>query len=62
MDMIVRVQTKKNKLGIVRIPSYFIDQFGHKSLNNVMLEDGTIVCIGDQDLEVVNDWPQEIEE
>ena len=62
MDMIVRVKTKKNKLGIVRIPSYFIDQFGHKSLNNVMLEDGTIVCIGDQDLEVVNDWPKEIEE
>ena len=62
MDKLVRVKTRKGKLGIVRIPSYHIDQFGHKSLNNVYLEDDSIVCVGDEDLEVVNDRPAEIEE
>jgi len=62
MNILVKVKSRNNRLGIIRIPSKFIDSLGHKSLNNVILEDGTYVCVGDQDLEVVNDWSAEVEE
>ena len=62
MDKIYRVKTKKNKLGIVRIPSYQISVMGHRSLNNVLLEDGTVAMVSDDDLEEVNDRTTEIEE
>lgn len=57
----VRIKSK-NKYGVLMIPSYFIDAFGHKTLNNVALEDDTIVMVPDYDLEVVNDRTTEVEE
>lgn len=58
---IVRVKSV-NKLGIIRIGSRPIDYIGHLSFNNVYLEDGTIKMCRDDDLEVVNDRPAEVEE
>ena len=53
---IVRLK-KNNKLGILMIPSKkyknIIQEFW--SLNNVLLEDGTTVMVGDDDIEVIND-------
>ena len=61
MDKLYRIKSR-NKLGIVQFPSRQIDLFGHRSLNNVLLEDGTIVMVPDDDLEEIDDRPKEIEE
>lgn len=61
MDKIYHIKSR-DKLGIVQFPSKAIDIFGHMGLNNVLLEDGTIVMVPDSDLEEINDRPKEIEE
>ena len=61
METVYRVKSR-DLLGIIRIPSQQIDAFGHRSLNNVLLEDGTIMMARDDDLEVVNDWTEGPEE
>lgn len=61
MDKVYNIKSK-NQIGILMIPSKNIDIYGHKSLNNVYLEDGTTVMVRDDDLEELNDRPAEIEE
>ena len=61
MDKVIRVKSI-NKLGIICIPSKFLNQYGHRSLNNVMLEDGTLKMVRDDDMEKINDRTREIEE
>ncbi len=61
METVYRVKSR-DLLGVIRIPSQQIDMFGHRNLNNVLLEDGTIIMVRDDDLEVVNDWTEGPEE
>lgn len=58
---IVKVKSR-NMLGIVQIRSKQLDYLGHRSFNNVVLEDGTIMMCRDDDMERVYDRPAEIEE
>ena len=53
---IVRVKTRDNRLGILMIPSrtYSDTLQMFQSLNNVWLEDGSTVLVGDDDLEVID--------
>lgn len=61
METVYKVKSR-DLLGIIRIPSQQIDMFGHRNLNNVLLEDGSIMMVRDDDLEVVNDWTEGPEE
>ena len=58
---IVKVKSR-NMLGIVQIRSKQLDYLGHRSFNNVVLEDGTIMMCRDDELERVYDRSAEIEE
>jgi len=52
MDKIVKVKSR-NEYGVLVIPSIPWGKLGHRSLNKVIFEDGTVLMARDDDLEDV---------
>lgn len=62
MIMSMKIVKVKDRYGILLIPARVISQTGHESLNHVLFEDGTKAAVRSEEMEVVDDWPEEVEE